>query len=160
MRREPLRGIWLPGPRGLVWHGEHGRPIDEWVGKTALSRLSGETKDRILHRFGDGCADCTREFSPKLKPQFDHRPPLSQGGENRESKIEPVCAECHRQRSSKDGRVRAAIKRYRAKLWGIKAPSKHPVPGGKRTKLKKKYNRETGRFETVRRVEHEGKHRS
>ncbi|MET0530056.1 MAG: HNH endonuclease [Microvirga sp.] len=136
------------------------RPVPEWIGKTSLTRIPREIKDRILLRFHGGCADCTRLFGPRLKPQFDHRPPLHNGGENRESKIEPVCAECHRIRSDEDTVKRAAIKRYRAKLWGLQAPSKHPVPGGKRTKWKKKYNKLSGRFETVRRVERESKHRS
>lgn len=127
------------------------RPVPEWIGKTPLSKIPRDAKDRILLRFDDACADCGRAFGPHLKVYFDHRPALCNGGQNRESMIEPVCGSCHRDRSGEDARIRAATLRLRANYFGTKTPSRHPVPGSKNTKWAKRYNRETGRFETVRR---------
>jgi 5-methylcytosine-specific restriction endonuclease McrA len=91
-------------------------------------------------------------FGLKLHPQFDHRPALINGGQNRESMIEAVCAQCHLHRTGEDAKEKAERDLGEDRKWGIeRAPTRHPVPGSKASKWAIRYNRETGRWETVRR---------
>jgi hypothetical protein len=59
-----------------------------------------------------------------LRPQFDHRPALINGGQNRETQIFAVCAECHSTRTRLDVAAKAKTAKLQRSRAGIKAPSK------------------------------------
>ena len=130
-----------------------GRSVEEWIGQTADSATPLPVKRRIVKRQGGRCLDCSRRFSPKLPPQFDHRPMLdAPGGENRESKIFARCQECHLARTKLDQGERAHRNRMYDLEYGIpRAPSRNPVPGSKNTQWACKWSREEGRWITRRR---------
>ena len=84
-----------------------GRENKEWFGRCPGTQPPPRVKLRIVERAGFKCHDCFRAFGEKLKPEFDHRPALIKGGENRESKIFAVCFECHAKKTKKDVRDKA-----------------------------------------------------
>src|SRR5262245_10490603 len=131
------------------------RSVPEWIGEGPDAPIPTSVKRRIVIRQGGRCMDCTRAFSAKLHPQMDHRPPLSDPrGENRESKIEAVCPQCHLARTSSDAGERAlAYRRTDQRLGIVRAPSRHPVPGSRNTKWEVYWNRERGDWEVRRREE-------
>lgn len=105
------------------------RSVKEWIGKTDDTPVPTRVKLRILKRQGDTCAgdDCSVVFSARTKPEFDHRPALANGGENRESKIFALCHPCHAKLFPGDMAERAKTDAIKAKHLGLKAP-KRPWP--------------------------------
>lgn len=98
------------------------RQRPEWIGKHPDQDPPDDVKLRIVMRQDGRCEGCTREFSPKLKPEFDHRPALCNGGQNRESMIVAVCHECHSGRTAADIKERAKTKRMQKARLGIDKP--------------------------------------
>ena len=104
------------------------RPVKEWIGKTAETRLPPRVKLRILERENHVCHECKQPIHATDKPEFDHRPALINGGENRESKIFPVHTKCHRLRTAKDVHEKAKVAAIKGKHRGISATTK-PIAG-------------------------------
>jgi 5-methylcytosine-specific restriction protein A len=77
------------------------RSVKEWIGKTPDSKIPPRVLARIHDRENGICHECGLSLKGK-KWQADHRPALINGGENRESKIFPVCIPCHKLRTAKD----------------------------------------------------------
>lgn len=113
------------------------RSVEEWVGASADSAIPDRVKSRILSRQMDNCDGCGRALGLKLKAEFDHRPALINGGQNRESMIVAVCHECHGGRTQADVAEKAIVYRQRIKHLGIKKSSR-PMPGSKASKFKRK----------------------
>jgi hypothetical protein len=127
------------------------RDCPEWHGKTDSAAIPPRVKLRIVERGGGCCTGpCHRTFDVKLKPQFDHRPALINGGEHRESMIFAVCPECHSTRTRLDIAAKALTARIKKDRIGAKPPSQYS-----QGKFRVKYNRETRRFEPVLRTERE-----
>jgi 5-methylcytosine-specific restriction endonuclease McrA len=115
------------------------RKVEEWIEYDHDKPIPTEVRRRIVKR-GDGkCVVCGRLFDEKLKPQFDHRPPLWElNGPQRESGIFATCMVCHKGLTKKDSGKRAAIKKSEKKAWGLntpksrgfsRAPKKRSKPG-------------------------------
>jgi 5-methylcytosine-specific restriction enzyme A len=104
-----------------------GREVPEWRGAKPESEIPPRVKLRILDRQNCKCLECTRKLGPKLKPQFDHRPALINSGENRESKIIALCAECHAEYTKSDVAEKAKVYAVRIKHLGITG-RKRPWP--------------------------------
>lgn len=96
------------------------RPVREWVGRDASTPLPARVKLRIFDRFGGNCDVCGLQCGPYRNPEYDHRPALINGGENRESMIRLVCRPCHRVATHADVAEKAATARVRKKHLGIK----------------------------------------
>jgi 5-methylcytosine-specific restriction endonuclease McrA len=79
-----------------------GRDRDEWIGRHPDSAIPARVKVRIYDRQGGRCDGCGRKFDAKLTPEYDHRPALINGGQNRESMIFAVCQVCHPERTRAD----------------------------------------------------------
>ena len=129
------------------------RVVTEWHGVSASSDLPPRVKLRILERDGWCCTGpCHRRFDEKLRPQFDHRPPLILGGQNRESQIFAVCAECHSIRTRLDVAAKAKTAKLQRSRAGIKKPSQFgnsrngrwKTRVGGRTELRNPMNRNGG----------------
>lgn len=101
------------------------RLIPEWIGKTPGSTIPPRVKLRIVESQDGYCAGpCHRTFDAKLKPEFDHRPALINGGENRESMIVAVCRECHSMRTKLDVMAKSLTARIRKKSLGLRPATK------------------------------------
>lgn len=104
-----------------------GRKVDEWKGRTDETPVPPRVKLRICARQNDCCDECSLPFDVKRKPEFDHRPALINGGENRESKIVAVCSQCHKARTKADVGEKSLVNGIRAKRLRITGP-KRPFP--------------------------------
>lgn len=103
------------------------RPVPEWIGTKPETPLPPRVKLRIVLRQHGRCDGCGRKFDPKLKPEFDHRPALVNGGQNRESMIVAVCHECHSARTKEDVAEKSKVYALQAKHLGIRKSSR-PFP--------------------------------
>ena len=113
------------------------RSVKEWKGKTDDAAISPSAKLRIVERQRDRCILCTREFSAKLRPEFDHEIPLALGGEHRERNLRALCGDCHGTKTKADANAIGRARRIAKDRLGIKAQKK-PFPGGKGSKWKRK----------------------
>ena len=130
------------------------RKVDEWVGRTDDSMPPGSVYMRLWRAQKGRCPQCTRELTAGNVTR-EHVVPLWLGGENREKNIQLWCTvPCSRSKTSVEAKVKAKADRQFKKRMGFASASdarKPVVPGSKRSRWKKQYNRETGRFETVER---------
>lgn len=102
------------------------RSVKPWIAKHDDQAIPPRVKLRIVERQGYCCAGTcgARPFDEKLKPVFDHRPALINGGENRESMIEAICPECHARRTRMDRTAAKVTARIKKARLGIKRPSR------------------------------------
>src|SRR4051812_42415886 len=96
---------------------------------------STTVRKRVHERFGGLCQMC---FRPTDERGFDldHHIPLAIGGEDVEDNLRPLCVPCHRLKTRGDVADIARAKRREANHIGARAPSRNPIPGGRRTPWK------------------------
>ncbi len=111
------------------------RAASEWVAKHDDQRVPARVKDRILDAHGNRCALTGREFRPGDAIEFDHKHALINGGEHRESNLQPVLSTAHREKTRLDVAQKSKDARIRKKHRGIQSSS-HPLPGGRNSKIK------------------------
>jgi len=128
------------------------RAVKEWIGKTPNSRPTWAVIERLLEKQENRCAGpCHQEIGDGNAYDADHIVELKDGGENRESNLQLLCRKvCHKTKTRIRNIARANEKRTRKSMARYARP-RHIVPGSKASKWAKRYNRKTGRFETVRR---------
>ena len=104
------------------------RSLGEWWGKDDDSAVPTRVRLRILHRQEDRCAGegCTVTFDAHHLPEFDHRPALINGGQNRESKIFALCEPCHDALYPGDVAEKSKVNAIKAKHLGL--IEKRPFP--------------------------------
>jgi 5-methylcytosine-specific restriction endonuclease McrA len=94
------------------------RAVPEWIGKTDDTAIPNRIRLRI---YGNGiCAKCGR----KLRPghwDCDHVIALKNGGENRETNLQPLCnSPCHSNKTKQDVAEKSRTYRKRSRHAGIK----------------------------------------
>lgn len=72
----------------------------------------------------------------------EHIIPLALGGEDARSNWAPAHVACHREKTKQDAADIGRARRVHARHIGAKAPSRNPLPGGKRSRWKIKINGE------------------
>lgn len=100
---------------------------------------------RSLHRklgiFQDHlgiCHICGARIDGVREPwHLDHIIPLALGGEDTEANLAPVHAKCHATKTKGDVKTIAKAKRVHAKHHGARE-AKSPLPGGRRSRWKRK----------------------
>ena len=130
------------------------RTVKEWIGATADTPVPPRVKDRIATRADGRCEKCTTSTVAQ-GVEIDHKVALinwtGEGHGNRESNLWALGKKCcHAAKTKVDVAIKSVAARKRKKLKGFKV-SKNPMPGSRRSPWKKKYNKHTQRFETVRR---------
>ena len=113
-----------------------GRKVPEWIGATPDTKIPPRVKDRVLAAYGNKCAISGIPFSPSEKPEFDHIQPLRNGGENRESNLQPLTKFEHKKKTGKDMAIKKKNERVRKKHLGIET-KKATIPGSKGSKWKR-----------------------
>lgn len=110
------------------------RTVPEWIGKTDNAPIPTRVKLRILRRQEDRCAgiwssgeQCTVVFDERHLPEFDHRPAIINGGQNRESMIFALCEACHDALYPGDMAEKSRTNAIKAKHLRLKGP-KRPWP--------------------------------
>lgn len=106
-----------------------GRTVTELVGKTPDAKPPKAVIDRLFLRQGGRCAVSGRKIRPGETTHADHITPLKDGGENRETNLQLVLAEAHREKTSDENRARAKERRMRLKHAGLWPKSPRPLKG-------------------------------
>ncbi len=115
-------------------------------------RRSAAQREAIAAAYDWTCGLCGLPIHPVQQSwHLDHEIPLADGGEDTDENLRPVHFNCHLTKTKADVARIAKGKRIRAKHIGSKTPSPRPLPGSKRSRWAKRYDRETGRWVTVQR---------
>lgn len=115
------------------------RAVPEWIAKHDDQAIPPRVKDRVLEAHGNRCALTGREFRPGDSIDFDHIQALANGGAHRESNLQPVLREAHREKTAEDVGLKAKTARIRKKRFGF-TPARHQFPGAKNGRVKFKLN--------------------
>lgn len=98
------------------------RATVEWIGKTDDEAVPPRVKLRIFEDADGKCKKCSR----KLRPghwDTDHIVAIINGGQNRESNLQPLCdVPCHSQKTKQDVREKSRSAKARKKNAGMKKP--------------------------------------
>jgi 5-methylcytosine-specific restriction protein A len=98
-----------------------------------------KVKALAFQRSGGRCEKCTARLMPS-RIIYDHIIPDAIGGEPTLENCQVVCTTCDRPKTAADaGNLARALRREAAHL-GARAPSRNPLPGGKRSPWKKRMN--------------------
>lgn len=104
-----------------------GRAVEEWIGKTPDSKPPKYVVDRIFLRQNGRCAISGRKIMPGDKRQTDHRIRLKDGGENRESNMQIILTDKHREKTALENSLGAKVLRIRLKHNGHWPETKRPI---------------------------------
>lgn len=98
------------------------RQTDEWIGATDDTSVPPRVRLRVYEKFNGRCPKCTRKLQPG-QWDCDHVIALANGGENRESNLQPLCDNpCHSQKTKSDVADKSKSYRKRRSHAGIKKP--------------------------------------
>lgn len=111
------------------------RTVAEWIGKTPDSAIPPRVRLRVFERFDGICQLTQCKIRPGDKWECDHIKPLKDGGEHRESNLQPVLRSAHRKKTAEENKARAKVTRMRKKHLGIENKGK-PMPGTRASEWK------------------------
>lgn len=114
-----------------------GRKTKEWVGTSNDTPAPPRVRLRVFEVHGGFCALTGRKIRAGDAWELDHKTALINGGENRETNLQPVLKEAHKAKTAQDVAQKAKDRRVRSKHLGIHQ-SKNPLPGSKNSKWKQK----------------------
>lgn len=103
------------------------RALPEWQGRTDDTPAPTRVRLRVFEAHGGKCAGCGRKFRAAEAWELDHTTALINGGENRETNLQPLCRGCHAPKTAADVAQKAKDRRVRAKHIGA-APKKRKIP--------------------------------
>ena len=112
------------------------RAVEEWIGSSPDAAIPARVRLRVFEAHGGICALTGRKIMPGDQWDCDHKLALANGGEHRESNLQPALREAHRKKTAEDVKVKAKIDRVRKKHLGIKT-TRSPMPGSKASKWKR-----------------------
>jgi 5-methylcytosine-specific restriction protein A len=95
------------------------RSVKEWIGKDDDAKVPPRVKLRVRDAFDGRCALCG---FPAILAHIDHITALINGGQNRETNLQPVCRPCHAEKTRADVKVKSKIARLAKKDMGIRKP--------------------------------------
>ena len=104
------------------------RALPEWIGKTPDEPVPPRVRVRVFQKFSGVCPVCTRSLRAG-QWQLDHTIALTNGGENRESNLRPVCTSpCHSQKTAADVAEKSRVAQRAASHIGVKR-KRRTIPG-------------------------------
>lgn len=102
------------------------REVAEWIGRNDDAMPGKLVRDRLSRRQGDCCAHCRNAFGPKRRAHCDHIVALIDGGENRESNLQMLCADCHKAKTKTEAADRKHTRDIRAShIMAVPASTLH-----------------------------------
>lgn len=104
-----------------------GRKVDEWIGRTPESKPPTAVLDRLFLKQGGRCALSGHKFRPGETRAADHIIPLKDGGENRESNLQLVTVDAHKEKTRAENSARAKERRIRLKHHGMWPKAARPI---------------------------------
>ena len=95
------------------------RPVKEWIGRTPGSMPTVKVFDRLYEAQNGICACGCGTPMNRNKDRIvrDHRQPLKDGGENRESNLQLMLEKHHHAKTSEENTGRAEGERWHAKAY-------------------------------------------
>lgn len=106
------------------------RKTPEWIADHPDQDIPKRVKLRIFDRYEGKCAITGRKLQIG-DFDFDHIKRLRDGGQHRESNLQPVYRPTHREKSAQETSDGATADRIRAKHFGLEAPKRrgltHPT---------------------------------
>lgn len=103
---KPNKGSFKPGPEAPSWKGGVSIGANrkqyyyvQTAKRVALKRGAGgsftqEDWERLKQTFLSRCLRCGK-FEPEIKLSIDHITPISKGGDNNITNIQPLCLRCN-----------------------------------------------------------------
>lgn len=114
-----------------------GRKTEEWVASHPDQKIPPRVRLRVFDAHGGKCAISGRKIQSFEKWECDHRVALINGGEHRESNLQPVLVAAHRAKTRADVAEKSTVARKRAKHLGLHKP-KSTIPGSRGSKWKRR----------------------
>jgi 5-methylcytosine-specific restriction enzyme A len=114
------------------------RKIEEWIGRSDDTPVPARVRLRIFERCQGICHLSGRKIQAGEPWDLDHVVALCNGGEHRESNLAPAIRDKHREKTKADVAEKSVTYRKRLKHHGLKKPKGRPIPGSKRSGLKRK----------------------
>jgi 5-methylcytosine-specific restriction endonuclease McrA len=99
------------------------RRVPEWVGATDDAAIPLKVRIRVFERYEGKCALTGKRLMPG-EYDIDHRLALKDGGEHRESNLQPVWRGKHREKTAGENRDRAKVERIKDKHYRPRKTSK------------------------------------
>ncbi len=107
------------------------RSVPEWIGKTDDQPVPPRVRLRVLERFGKRCGGCGLSLIAK-RWTCDHATALINGGENRESNLQPLGDDCcNKKKNRADVATKSKSYGSRSRHLGARR-AKHPIQGWRR----------------------------
>lgn len=132
------------------------RSVKEWVGKNDDAMPTQKVFLRLYDAQNGICACGCRKMNLNLdKIVRDHRIPLKDGGENRESNLQLMLEECHLPKTAAENTARAKGDRHRAKAFvelrdrKSKWPSRPLGTGNNQRTATREFRKRVGEFGEV-----------
>lgn len=113
------------------------RTVTEWIGKTDDEQVPPRVRLRVFRKFLGICAECGFKILGG-KWVCDHRIALINGGENRESNLQPIHGRCDAVKTPRDVQQKAKNDRVMARHIGIERRRSRPMPGSRNSPIKMK----------------------
>lgn len=116
----------------------------EWIGKNFLSPIPPKVMLRVLNEQRPSatdlpiCPECGQPIRFDVTPEFDHRVPLADGGEHRESNLRALHPRCHKRKTATEAHQRAETRSAHLGFYGLKKKGSRPMPGSKASGLRKR----------------------
>ena len=114
-----------------------GRSVPEWIGKTPDTKIPPRVILRVLEKYGGKCAETGIKIRAGGGWQMDHIIALANGGENRETNLQPLITKAHKVKTAGDVATKAKDRRIKSKHLNITKP-KSSFAGSKDSKWKRK----------------------
>lgn len=122
------------------------RALPEWVGATPDAKVPPRVRLRIFEAHGGVCALTGRKIRPGDKWDLDHKQALANGGEHRETNLQPVLHDAHVEKTKADVAQKAKDDRVRKRHLGI-WESRSKIPGSRGTGLRRRVDGTTYRVD-------------
>jgi 5-methylcytosine-specific restriction enzyme A len=118
------------------------RSVEEWIGKTDDTPAPPRVRLRVFRKHEGICPICKTKITGK-RWVCDHIQALINGGENRESNLQPIHEVCDRGRKTPaDVAIKAKNDAVAMRHIGIKKRKGRPMPGSRDSGIKRKMSGE------------------
>lgn len=104
------------------------RAVPEWIASHPDQDIPKRVKLRLFDRHGGKCAITGRKLAAG-EFDFDHIKRLRDGGQHRESNLQPVYRPVHREKSAQETSDGAKADRMKAKHLGLWGKPARPLQG-------------------------------
>lgn len=109
----------------------------------ARRHISTTVRVRLFTQHEGRCHICKEKIDGvRERWEVEHIIPLELGGADDPSNWAPAHVSCHKAKTKQDAADIARARRVHARHIGAKAPSRTPMPFGRKSKLKKKISGE------------------